>query len=101
MEQARQAVRRMYQETQAELQARGISEVTLHRGIRTEYREPGAVEAWTSDEAIAEQFAGSDGLVLTAIIPAARILAWYDGPGWITGPKGQQFEWIVLSEEPA
>jgi hypothetical protein len=97
---ARRAAQLTYRETQAALAERGITEVTLYRGLRRQYSQPGALEAWTSAPGIAEEFAGSEGLVLRETVTARRIFAWYDRPGWVEGPKGQQFEWIVLAEEP-
>jgi len=95
---AERAVRFAYRETQQALADSGISEVTLYRGVAGPYDEVGAVEAWTSDPLVAEDYAGPGGVVLVEVVPAARVLAWYDGPGWPEGPPNR--EWIVLSEEP-
>jgi hypothetical protein len=93
----------MYRETQDDLRVRGISEVLLYRGVREPYDPAtavGVIESWTSDYDVAVEFAGPTGEVWIERITATRILAWYDGPGWVNGPKGSQFEWLILSEEP-
>lgn len=101
VERAVRAVRLMYQETQEALREllRGVTpEVTLYRGVEEDYRRRGVIEAWTSSEDVAEDYAGPDGVVLIRTVPTSRILAWYNGSDWPTGPA--HYEWIVLSEEP-
>lgn len=96
----RPAVRWMYNQTQADLKNRGVSTIQLFRGIKT---VPGdtyvfsAVESWTSDLATAKKFGD---IVLVQDVPINRILMYFDGPNWHNGKFGQQYEYIVLSEDP-
>lgn len=94
--QARVAVRRMYEETQEHLKQQGISSLHLYRGIKSPVVTPGTVEAWTTDLDSARKF-GEYG-ILEEDVPASRILAYSQGPGWVNGPNGEEFEHLVLGE---
>ena len=95
----RALLRAMYNETQAELKARGIKEVRLSRGIgfpieQTKYWEgqkgksvsieTNTLESWSVSRMVAGMFAGAGaggkskgdiGVVLEAVVPAERILS--------------------------
>lgn len=94
----RPVVRRMYAQTQADLRDRGITEALLYRGLKSPAVVGDVLESWTDNLSVAQGFGSYDILVET--IPAARIFMYYLGAGWITGPFGQQFEFLVLSEAP-
>jgi hypothetical protein len=98
VETLRPVVRRMYEETQADLRRRGVTVVRLYRGVKRPMSRIGVLESWTLDPATAERFGTYD--ILVEDIPAARIFMYYQGPGWQRGPFGQQYEYIVMSEAP-
>lgn len=92
------AVRSMYEQTQAEFAKRGITEVTLYRGVKSGIRVPGVVESWTTDLSIARKFNGHD--ILTETVPVSRIFMWHEGPGWKNGKYGEQYEYMVMGSVP-
>ena len=92
------AVRSMYEQTQAEFAKRGITEVTLYRGVKSGIRVPGVVESWTTDLATARKFNGHD--ILTETVPVSRIFMWHEGPGWKNGKYGEQYEYMVMGSVP-
>jgi hypothetical protein len=94
----RPVVRRMYRDTQADLSRRGISNVQLFRGVKSPVIVGDVLESWTTDLPTARVFGSYD--VLVEIVPAERVFMYYQGPGWVAGPFGQQFEYLVLSEVP-
>ena len=94
----RNAVRRMYTETQEALEDRGIIELTLFRGITAPYEVQSVLSSFTSSIRIARRF-GKYGVVEEGI-PAGRVFLWHEGPGWRNGRFGEQFEYVVLSEAP-
>jgi hypothetical protein len=98
VEAARVSARAMYDATQAELRRQGITEVSLYRGVKTEVRTPGIMESWSTDQKTAKKFDGHD--VLEEKIPAGRIMMYSGGPGWQNGKYKEQYEYVVLSEEP-
>jgi len=89
----RALLRSMYNETQAELKARGIKEVRLYRGARLPDDgkwpdriggaipvETNAVESWSVSARVARNFAtpqsgGDIGVVFVTVVPANRILS--------------------------
>lgn len=90
----RALLRVMYDRTQAELKARGITEVRLHRGVKFSWEvdldqdsigrpiriETNALSSWSLDQGEAEVFAkdrpsGWMGVVFETIVPADRILS--------------------------
>jgi hypothetical protein len=95
---ARGMLQRMYDRTQEQFLAAGISEVTLYRGISRDamldaFPEPrvltdpavpvrltesNAVESWSFSPTVAEKFAHSgEGLVIAATIPVRQILSTF------------------------
>lgn len=95
---ARKFVRAQYESTQEELKSRGITEVTVYRGqpkIEGEdvVLQPGS--SWSLDRNLASNFAvvshGENGRVLTATVPASRILALPTNGGCL-----QQAELVLL-----
>ena len=93
---ARQTARRIYNQTQAELKRRGIRTMRLYRGIKGKYTTAGALESWTTDQATAQKFAGSKGVVLVDDVPVNRIWNGAEMDHWHSGKFGQQNEWIVM-----
>ena len=55
-------------------------------------------ESWSADPATARRFGACD--ILVEDIPAERVFMYHEGPGWRSGPFGQQYEYIVMSEAP-
>ena len=95
---AQTSVRAMYERTQAELRAQGITEVKLYRGVKTGIRTPGAVESWTTDLRTARKFDGYDVMEMT--VPVDRIFMYSGGPGWKNGKYGEQREYMILGSSP-
>jgi len=93
---ARPVVRSIYNDTQDAL--RGKRSVKLYRGVKSSIRTPGVVESWTTDIGTARKFNGYD--VIEMEIPVERIFAFSGGPNWKNGRYGEQFEYMVMSEEP-
>lgn len=91
-------VRKMYEETQADLLRRNIKEIQLYRGLKEEVFRRGVIESYTSDQDTAIKFDGF--VVLSEKVNASRVFMFYDGPGWKNGSFGQQWEYLVLFEEP-
>lgn len=91
---ARPAVRDMYNKTQAHFAAKGITEVKLYRGIKSQTNVHGVIESWTTDLATARKFNGH--AVMEKTIPVEKVLLAHDGPGWRNGRYGQQFEYVVM-----
>ena len=95
---ARRAVRRVYEETQADLRASGVTVVRLYRGVSSPIAARGVLEGWTSDLDVAEEFGEYD--IMEAAVPASRVLAYSRGPSWQNGPHGEESEFLVLGGEP-
>ncbi len=95
---SRISLRAMYNETQKELKAAGISKITLRRGVKTQYNTSlaGAMESWTSDSTISKKFDGKYELIES--ITADRILTYHKSKLWKNGPYGEQYEYIVMPE---
>ncbi len=91
-------MRRIYEDTQEALRRRSILQVRLYRGLAAPYETPSILSSFTASLDMAMKF-GPYG-VIEENVPAVRIFAWYEGPGWRNGRFGQQFEYVVLSEEP-
>lgn len=91
-------VRRIYRETQASLAARNVREVVVYRGVKTSVTTPGAVESWSTNRAIAQNFDGHD--VMRQVVPAERILFMDGHSNFQRGPFGAQFEVGLLSDAP-
>lgn len=92
---ARSVVRKVYEDTQEDLRARGVKTVRLYRGIQSAYSEVGSLESWMTDPVLAKKFDGEDVLVMD--VDARHIFAYSGGPNWKNGKYGEQFEYIVLS----
>lgn len=113
VEQARPAVRQIYEQTQAALQQRYPSgRVTLYRGLRVPppVSVVGVLESWTTDQTQAEIFAGRRGKkgkpikgaeqrgeVLKFEVPISAVFAFSGGPNWKNGRFGEQSEYILTS----
>jgi SPP1 gp7 family putative phage head morphogenesis protein len=92
-------LRRMYEDTQASFKRRGIRTVTLYRGVYgDDPRERSTIESWTTDEAVAAQFArkGPNGRVVKVTVPVSQVLTHHQSTGWLDGPFGAQAEFLVL-----
>lgn len=96
VDRAKLDVQRMYNSAQEALRARGVATLRLYRGIKSGYAARGAIESWTADVEVAREFAGPNGLVQVEDVPAERILAGHDLPGWSDGPYGPQSEYLAL-----
>ena len=99
IEATRKSAREMYEATQKHLHDQGITSVKLYRGIKSAYKQDGAIESWTSDHPTAVKFDGA--AVLEMEIPIERILMFHEGPGWRNGEFGQQWEYVVMSDKPS
>jgi hypothetical protein len=96
----------MYVDTQASLtEKKASTEVPLLRGLQESPEMPyypSALEAWTSDPETAALFAkNKEDAIIEAELPRSRIFLWHSGPGWRSASSRQQFEYIVLSEDPS
>lgn len=99
VERARASARLMYERTQEYFRGKGIKEVRVYRGIRSDVTEKNVVESWTMDLETARKFSqGYD--VRQKVIPVEQIFMFHDGPGWRNGKFGEQFEYIVLGSVP-
>ena len=91
---AKPAVREMYNKTQAYFKERGITEVKLYRGVKSQTNVHGVIESWTTDPKTARKFNGHG--VMEKNVPVEKILLAHDGPGWKNGRYGQQYEYVVM-----
>lgn len=98
VQEMRPVVRRMYEETQEDLRRRGITSVRLYRGVKTDVIGEGVISSWTSDKDTARKYGGYG--ILLEEVTADRIFMYHEGPGWINGPRGDEFEFIILMEAP-
>jgi len=57
---------------------KNIEHVQLYRGVGTKTGTHSPLESWTDSRAVAEQYAGDDGYVLTAEIPVDAIMFSYE-----------------------
>lgn len=94
----RPAARKIYDDSQEALRARGASTVRLYRGVKSEYAVQGLLEAWTSNIEIARKFDGYT--VIQEDVPIERVFAFSGGPNWKNGKYGEQYEYILLPHEP-
>ena len=94
----RSMVRRMYAETQAHFAELGITKLSLMRGIKSPVRTRNALESWTSSEKTAKKFGTY--AIIEADVDVARVLAFSKGPGWKNGPRGEEFEYLLMAEVP-
>jgi SPP1 gp7 family putative phage head morphogenesis protein len=90
----RKTLRKLYEETQADLKRKGIKKVRLYRGVKSEIRTPGSIESWTTDPELARKFDGHE--VLWEDVPADEILTYHSGPSWNNGAFGEQHEYIRI-----
>jgi hypothetical protein len=95
---ARGSTRQMYEQTQAYFQERGITHVTLYRGVKTGVRTPSVLESWTTNKSTAYKFDGHD--VMEMRVPVERIFMHHEAPNWKNGRYGQQWESIVMPGPP-
>ncbi len=93
----RLVVRKMYEETQADLVRKGVTEIRLYRGIRSPAATMRVISSWTASHDVARQ-SGERG-ILRLVVSADRVFMYHAGPGWQDGPFGQQFEYLVLGED--
>lgn len=98
----------MYEQTQQQFRESNIQEITLYRGIILEPNRIGsfnigdvigiegnALESWSFDKAIADDFAGGYGITLQVTIPTDRILSTSrSGFGCL-----QEWEAVVIGRE--
>ena len=98
VERMQPVLRQLYEETQDSLIQVPGRMIQLYRGVPEEMALVRlCIASYTSDLTTAGRF-GS--IILAERIPKSRILWWHGGPGWIDGPYGPQYEYLVLSEEP-
>jgi hypothetical protein len=114
MERTQQALRVMYNQTQAELAAQGVTSLNLYRGVQFEQGIPenwsmgsqvdirhNALSSWTTNAKVAADYAQTEnGVMLAADVPADRILSV---PKTGLGNAGQ-WEAVVIGQkerEPA
>jgi len=107
----RKLLRAMYNKTQAELKARGITEVRVYRGANIEGRmqvpaniKTNALSSWSLSENVAASFAagGSHGRIFTAVVPSSRILSFpttgfgclTEGELTVLGGKNDWSDWV-------
>lgn len=97
VESAVQDLRRVYDRTQEEFRRRGITTVTLYRGVAHQYEREGVLESWSTDPEVALEFAqGDPNNVIIQEVPVERILTGDTLPDWEDGPYGHQREMIVM-----
>jgi hypothetical protein len=107
VERYRPVVRRMYEQTQAELRRQGVTEITLYRGVKHDATPlRGVLESWSSERGVAERFSrmgplGGSGELGPGVVLEMRVEAWrivlasFD-PRWSAGRYGERFEFILL-----
>jgi len=94
LDQTRQDIRNLYNETQEVFASKGQKTVRLYRGLKSSVTSPGSIESWTTDRKIAESFDGA--AVLVQDVEVERLLTGHDMPSWENGPFGDQKEYLVL-----
>lgn len=88
----RKDVRDIYKETQAELKARGIKKLKVHRRVKTLATESSTIESWSTDMDVDPKFGPH---LLTKEVPADRIFNYRGSRNWVDGRFGDQKEVMV------
>ena len=70
-------MKQLYNETQDYFKKKGVSEVTLYRGVRGSVTTSSPLESWTTLEGNAAQFSGNHGSVFKVTVPINRVFMSY------------------------
>lgn len=89
-------LRVLYADTQAYFAEQGKRTIKVYRGVKAGRAGRGAIESWSTSEAVAGKFAGPQGHVIAETIPVERVLTVRGGPHWLDGRYGNQAEIIVM-----
>lgn len=89
-------LRVLYADTQAYFAEQGKRTIKVYRGVKAGRAGRGAIESWSTSEAVAQKFAGTEGHVIAEVVPVERVLTVRGGPHWLDGRHGDQAEIIVM-----
>jgi SPP1 gp7 family putative phage head morphogenesis protein len=89
-------LRQLYTDTQAYYAQQGKRTVKVYRGVKAGRAGRGAIESWSTSEAVAKKFAGNEGHIITETVPVERVLTVRGGPHWLDGRYGNQAEIIIM-----
>jgi hypothetical protein len=99
-EKMQEGVRKVYKESQSIMKSKGLSKVTLYRGVKTKYNVKSVLESFSSDKKVADKYDGF-GIIQREIL-AKDVLVHPSSLTFrkthnVKKYKDQGDEWIVLS----